>query len=427
MGELKMKSRKDDGMVAIWGAITFLFLVGAVAFAADTSNFFQSARVDQTTADLACLAGAQELPSRPAALNIASENVKANFPRVAPATPVMATDQATLTVGGNAVVINTNWGGDSDKIRVRVTSSEGRTFSRIWGSAPVQVVQEAFCTATPGQIGGGTLPFAAGTLGYQGGLQDCGNKVLNPGNCGQILVTHDGINGNNNILEENIAVGLDRLLEPWLGPPGSGYATCPSVASGGTCHQMETDPGTGGKVGAGFQRRLANTAGSSCTFFFNGRNLDCDSPTQILGASPTALMSQFPSRPAWWEETLYGTYNAANTTNHYWYNQSVAKCDSPRIGSVPIASGNLNWDIGDTFTGWNGRKDVKVVGIYEVIIVEPNDGGDFQGASGNNLKNANGYVMWYGPNAVCSDGRPIGQLNGVPPGSGELEVKLVAS
>ncbi len=422
-----MSRRNEAGMAAVWLALVLLFLVGAVALAADSSGFFRVARVDQTTADLACLAGAQSLPDSTDALDHAVANAKTNFPRVAAATPVITANQAVLTVGGNVVTINTNWGGDAEKMRVHVRSAEARTFSRIWGSADVPVTQEAICTATPGRIGGGTLPFAAGTLGYMGGLQNCADKVLNPGNCGQILVPHDGISGNNNIIEENIAVGLDRLLEPWYGPPGSGYAACTSVGSGGTCHQVETDPGTGGKIGLGFQRRLSNTSGSTCTFSYNSRTLDCDTPLQILGAAPTPLMTAFPTKPAWWEVSLHGAYNAANTTNHYWYNQTVAKCDSPRIGAIPIATGNLNWNVGDVFSGWNGRKDVKVVGTYEVIVVEPNDPGDWQGAAGNNLKNANGYVMWYGPNAVCSDGRPIGQLNGVPPGSGEREFKLVAS
>jgi Flp pilus assembly protein TadG len=429
MGELKMRKRREEGMVAIWGALTFLFLVGAVAFAADTSGFFQSARVDQTTADLACLAGVQELPgSSNNALAVASENVKANFPRIASASPVLTANQATLTVGGNVVVINTNWNSDPKKMRVHVTSSEPRTFSRIWGSSNIPVVQQAVCSTTQGTIGGGTLPFAAGTLGYQGGLQDCGQKVINPGNCGQIRVPHEGINGNNNILEENIASGLDRLLAPWLGAPGAGYETCDNVGAGDTCNEFDADPGTGGKVGLGFQNRLANTAGADCTFFFNGRNLNCDTPAQILGSAPTPIMSQFPSGPpSWWEPSLYGAWNSANTTNHYWYNGVIAKCDSPRIGAVPIASSNLNWDIGDPFSGWNGSSDdLKVVGMYDIIIVKPNQGSDFQGSSGNNLKNATSYIMWYGPSAQCPDGSPVGALNGVF-GAGPKEIKLVAS
>jgi hypothetical protein len=81
-------------------------------------------------------------------LTIASENVKANFPRVATATPVMTSNQATLTLGGNVVVINTSWGGDAKKMRVEVTSSEPRTFSRIWGSSNVPVRPSDMCVAS---------------------------------------------------------------------------------------------------------------------------------------------------------------------------------------------------------------------------------------------------------------------------------------
>jgi Flp pilus assembly protein TadG len=43
----------DRGIAAIWMAITFLFNFGAAAIAVDASGAYNTARTDQTTADLA--------------------------------------------------------------------------------------------------------------------------------------------------------------------------------------------------------------------------------------------------------------------------------------------------------------------------------------------------------------------------------------
>ena len=86
---------------------------------------------------------------------------------------------------------------------------------------------------------------------------------------------------------------------------------------------------------------------------------------------------------------------------------------------------NLNWDLGDAHTGWpNGKKDMKIVGMLDVIVEEPYDAGDFQG--NKNLKTAGASVIWYGPNAQCANGAAVGVLNGVPAGGGSTSVKLIA-
>ena len=48
-----------------------------------------------------------------------------------------------------------------------------------------------------------------------------------------------------------------------------------------------------------------------------------------------------------WETSLNGAYNAANTTSHFYFDGVIAKCDSPRLATIPIVSENLNWDLGD--------------------------------------------------------------------------------
>jgi hypothetical protein len=424
MGELTMGKRREEGMVAIWGAITFLFIVGAVAFAADTSGFFKSARADQTTADLACLAGALELPMKDQALDISAENVKVNFPRVASGTPDKSVpDQATITVGGNVVVINTNWDGDPQKMRVHVTSAEPRTFSRIWGSADVPVVQQAICVATPAVAGAGNLPFGAMPGGYSGGLQDCPSNP-NPGNCGPLVIPRDDVNGVGPTLINNIWKGADRLLDDWLGPVTGSTMNCGSVNAGDTCHIIQSDTGvSAAHLGQGFINRLSNDPGASQTFTYRGNVMNADTPAQILGSAPTPLTVALGSQPGWWIPSLWGDW-PSELGQHYWYDGVVAKCDSPRLARIPIITDNMSWNIGDAPGSWPGKKTVKIVGFFDVIVIDPNGPSDFQGSG--NLKTSSAIIMWYGPNAVCSDGRDIGQLNGAA-GSGSVDVKLVAS
>lgn len=57
--------RRQDGYAALLAAAALLFLMGSAALAVDTSMFFQQARSEQRVADLACLAGAIELPESP--------------------------------------------------------------------------------------------------------------------------------------------------------------------------------------------------------------------------------------------------------------------------------------------------------------------------------------------------------------------------
>jgi hypothetical protein len=424
MGELKMRKRREEGMVAIWGALTFLFLVGAVAFAADTSGFYQSARVDQTTADLACLAGAQELPGDAAAARtIAAENARANFPRVASGAANTGTDQLMISAGGHEVLINTNWTGDPLKMRVRVTSAEPRTFSRIWGNADVAVRQEAICIATPSGAGAGNLPFGAMPGGYGGGLQDCPSNP-NPGNCGPLVIPRDDVNGVGPTLINNISNGADRLLDDWLGPVTGATMNCGSVSAGDTCHIIQSDTGVSAShLGQGFINRLSNDPNASQTFTYRGNVMNSDTPAQILGGAPTPLTVALGSQPGWWIPSLWGDW-PSELGVHYWYDGIVAKCDSPRLARIPIITDNMNWNIGDAPGSWPGKKSVKIVGFFDVIVIDPNDPSDFQGSG--NLKTSSAIIMWYGPNAICADGRDIGQLNGAV-GSGSPDVKLVAS
>lgn len=56
---------------------------------------------------------------------------------------------------------------------------------------------------------------------------------------------------------------------------------------------------------------------------------------------------------------------------------------------------------GDPFPTWpnGGNKNMRVLGMYPGILVNPNDAGDFQGSG--QLKRADSAIMWFGSDARC--------------------------
>ena len=421
-----MSAGKERGATALIVAGAMLFIFGAAALAVDTSSFYQAATTDQTTADLACLAGVKELPDAATAIAAAAEITQLNWPEKSLGTPLSSGSTGTMTDGnGNSVIIETAYGGATDQMSVTVTELAETEFGSVIGFDSVNVVEVAVCEGSMTASGGGTLPFGAITGGWTGPLQinpPCGPAS---GNCGALYIERDDASGAGNTLIKNISDGSDRELAAWLGS-SVGASNCSSVVAGDACSIVETDTGvSAAHLGEGFFDRLDGDPGASCTFAYKGGVLNCDTPTDILGATWTPIMTAFPSAPTWWDPLLYGTYNSTNTNRHYWYDGTVAKCDSPRLGGVPIVTSDLDWDLGDAHTGWpSGKKDMKIVGMLDVIIEEPYDSGDFFG--NKNLQTAAASVVWYGPNAVCADGSAIGILNGVPVGGGETTVKLIA-
>lgn len=415
--------RDERGAAAVLVASALVFLFGAAALAIDVSGFYGDARTDQTTADLSCLAGVVESTDA-ARIAMAAEFTKQNWSTMAGQTVSVVGSTGFISDGTSQVVFEPSYLGDADKMRVRVLEVAETSFAAVLGADSVNVLQEAVCEASDTGAGG-TLPFGAITGGWTGPLQinpPCGPSN---GNCGALYIARDDANGSGPTIIANIARGSDRRLQAWFGN-GSGSVECDAVSSGDICHVVETDTGVSAShLGEGFFQRLDGDPGASCTFTYKGGTLNCDTPTQVLGASWTPLMAAFPSAPAWWDTRLYGTYDVTNTNRHYWYDGVVAKCDSPRLAGIPIVTEDLDWDLGDAHTAWpSGNKDMKIVGLLDVIVEEPYDAGDFSG--NKNLKTAAAGVIWFGPNATCADGSPIGVLNGVPAGTSEIEVKLIA-
>lgn len=265
MKQLFINDRSNDrGFAAIWMAITFLFIVGAAAIAIDASGAYNTARTDQTTADLACLAGVKELPDTTAAINQTINYSVANWPSMAGNTPVITGTTATYSDGsGNSVEIDAAYGGDASKMKVVVREQSDSFFSRALGSNGIPVSQEAFCRVTAQSTGGGGLPFGALPGGWQGGLQAPNPCGTNSGNCGALSIPRDDVSGASATLIKNIAQGSDRDLTAWLGN-SAGAANCSSVSAGEACSIIKTDTGvSAAHLGEGFLQRLENDPGGS--------------------------------------------------------------------------------------------------------------------------------------------------------------------
>jgi hypothetical protein len=396
------RMKTDNGIAMVWLAVTILFITAAAAVAVDASSAFNTARTDQTTADLACLAGVRELPDTNAAIGQTINYTVANWPALAGNTPTIVGTTATYADGaGNSIAIDAQFGGDPSKMHVEVTEQSDSFFGRVIGANTIPVSQEAFCRVTELKVGAG-LPFGALPAGFQGGLQAPNPCGTNSGNCGALSIPRDDVGGAGPTLIKNIAEGTDRDLTPWLGPI-AGAANCSAVSAGQECSIVSTDTGvSSAHLGEGMLQRLENDPGATCTTVVSGRTINCDTLEQVLGPDPlTKLMDAFTTQPSFWETSLNGTYDASNTTNHFYFDGVIAKCDSPRLGTIPIVSEDMSWDLGDPNPGWpNGQKDVKLVGRYWVILVDPKDSGDWHG--NGNLKTASAAIIWWGPNVECA-------------------------
>ncbi|MGH8929013.1 MAG: hypothetical protein ACRDWH_11720 [Acidimicrobiia bacterium] len=393
---------REGGFSAIWVAICLFFLMGSAALAVDVSGFYETARTDQTTADLACLAGVPFLPENASAARAAAaENVQRNFPSLATATPTALGGTMTLSDGGgNFALITTPVGSDANKMQVTITETDPATFSRVIGFTSVPVTQLAYCKVFAG--GSGDVPFGGMPGGWDGQLQDNNPCGSNSGNCGRLYIPRDDVNGAGPQTEENIASGLDRELTPPLWPA---LVNCASISAGQDCNVVQTNTGVNAAaLGQGFRRRLQDTAGASQTFSYGGSQYNADTMAQIIGANPTPLTS-LSSPPAGWQEWIHGIWGTADVSNHYYWNDVIAKCDSPRLISFPIVSSDMTWSAatyvsGTPFPTWpNGNKDMLVVGLYTGILANPNGPEDFMGSG--NLKEADAQIMWFGPDARC--------------------------
>ncbi|MDH3398089.1 MAG: hypothetical protein OEM81_09695, partial [Acidimicrobiia bacterium] len=155
-----------------------------------------------------------------------------------------------------------------------------------------------------------------------------------------------------------------------------------------------------------------------------GRILDGDAPEEILDpdypmfSGVTGAPLGGLGQPPGWDTDLHGLWPPADLDSNYYYNGTIAKCDSPRLGRIPIIA-QVDWGPGQPLNLPGGNSDpVKVVGFYLVALFDPNESSDFLNPS-DSLKNLSGKVLWLGPDASCSG--TGGQVKPYQPG----DVKVI--
>lgn len=388
-------------------AAALFLLAVAAAWAVDVSAFYAGLRTDQTVADLACLAAAAELPEAGEAIRQASAYTQANWPSMRSASLTLAGDQGVLAGPAGRAVYTAGVDGDPELFQVVVTSDRAAGFGGVAGVDSVTLTQTATCSGRSPSQTRRVIPFGAPVGGFDGGLfapHPCGGGA---GNCGALFISGEGRSD----FVRDTADGAPVAVTP--NPVGTPTSDCRTVGAGEQCDLVGSRTGVAASaVGDALLALLDGPVHECRSWVRGGDSYNCDSSAQVLGGSPEPLMSRFTSRPAWWDTSLYGGYDTANTTNHFYWDQPIAHCDSPRLVAIPIVTADLAWKLGNAPSGWpSGRKDMKVVGMLDVIIQQPFSDADFTGSG--NLKRATAAVIWFGPEATCvGGGAAYGVLNG---------------
>ena len=422
MGNILRRGCGERGFSAIWTAITAFFVVGVAALAVDVSGFYREATAEQSAADLTCLAGVRDLPQSPSdALDHAVAIARQNWPAVAgaPATIDPVAKTAILDSGsGDVVTIVAGYGGQPTKMAVTITQQASTQFGKVLGADSVRITQEAFCKVQGLHIG--DLPFGAIPGGGFDGELQTGSLCAN-GNCRPLELPREDGTGASVWFIRNVAIGGQAQLVPVKNavPPAS---LTPCAPFSGPCTIVNQDQGvsTGqlsdgiarGNGAAGVDGRLEFPTTSSVFSSLAGRILDGDAPEEILdpdyvlgnpgtfsGITGSGLGSL--GQPPAWDVDIHGPWSGIDPNRTYYYNETVAKCDSPRLGRIPIIA-QVDWGPGQPLNLPGGNSDpVKVVGFYLVALEDPNESGDFLNPS-DSLKNLSGKVVWLGPDASCS-------------------------
>ena len=381
---------REEGAVAVIMALLLVVLFGFAALAVDGGLLANRRRDVQNAADNAALAAAwaachhQDVSA--AGLVSAHKNGFNN-------------DGLTSQVTVNDLGDNT--------VEVVIKNAEAAQFSQAIGQEELTVGARSKAQCTERAGGAGALPFAALPGGSDGGLQ-----VLNPcssGNCRRIIIDRiDGITGAKPTLLANMEFGSDRILEPSWGPSDP-RVSC-SDTSSKTCNVVLTDTGVAtGNLTPAVLGRLSNVANATQTFVKGSQLYNGDSLEDVLGGAAPPLGSV--GQPPDWHPALHGAWGSTDLSNFYWYNGVIAKCDSPRLGGLPIISSDLEfdpdtWVAANGYPGWpDGSKPAKVLGHYLVYISIQKQ--DLTG----NIKELPAKIVWLGPDATCANGQPIGNAS----------------
>ena len=313
MRAARNRRRTDEGMTMIFVALVLLVLMAFTAMAIDLGAGYNLRRQDQSSADAAALAGAQDMPSDVLAVSTVKSYANSALAKPLPnsAWNQCATDPGALAVratNNNCISFNSA----RTRIRVRLPDQIYKTtFGRAIGVDEIR--HSAFAIAGVQQVGfGNILPFgipngAGGADGYSclksnsNGLtgRPCGSDsgnfgYLDFGYFGNEDLGTSGFNvnyrcgngGQNDRIRNSMAVGVDHTLTISASPnPATPPDTPDACSAGGTevPDNAITRTGTsdmlefGLIVGTGFtdgglpRLRRANTVHPSSTVTVKGR------------------------------------------------------------------------------------------------------------------------------------------------------------
>ena len=186
------------------------------------------------------------------------------------------------------------------------------------------------------------------------------------GNCRPLELPREDGSGAGVWFIRNVAIGGQAQLFPVKAPvPPASLTVCAPFS--GPCTIVNQDQGvsTGqlsdgiarGSGSAGVDGRFENPVTSHTFNSLAGRILDGDTPEEILdpdyvlgdpltfsGLKGLALSGS--PQPAGWDPEVHGPWEPLDLVRHYYYNGTIAKCDSPRLGRIPIIA-QVDWGPGD--------------------------------------------------------------------------------
>jgi Flp pilus assembly protein TadG len=386
---------EDRGLAAVWTAVILLFLLGAAALAVDTSEGFSQARGEQRAADLACLAGAQELPNSAAAIQKTASFLRPNHPGLAALSPTTP-NSGSITPGNNVwtlgdftVEIESPYVGKTTQMAVTIRQQRPTKLGKAVGADNLLITQRAVCEVGS-SIGGADMPF--GLLpGFSGGLINFGknqctlNGESNDKCSGLAIPRHNDPPGSsfNTRTANNFIANMISGLNWGIGPFGGGDTFCDPLGGDEPCNHVSTVSGDDpSKLYNGLisGKSSLNYPGSTIGYlergadgtYYHGNAQNYYDPHEL----PDVAECQGGSCPATIESVTWEADIAAGT-----FTQPppvtltrITDCDCPRFARIPVVASfpTANCTVPDPSDPSQVNKcSSKIVGFEWVFLMRP--------------------------------------------------------
>ena len=398
--------RRDDGVMIPLLALVLVALMAMAAFAVDLGGVYNARRQDQSAADVAALAAAQELPLHAPS---ASEAVAFAESTLGVAAGTLDFNSCTgdpgalaqQISGANCISIDNS----SEQVRVRIPDQEYSTFfANLVGVD--EFTHSAFAIAALEPVGfAGILPFGIPALGDSGGYicpatppsglatDPCSGPTS--GNFGYLnMAFYDtgecNTGGGTNRFGQNLAMGADHQIVAWAGTDRFEHTVCPTIGPDGPPNVMKTETGNiGGPVAEGM---------ITGTYSDGGRG-------RLTRFSPNLLAG--PSAPASAARTSVGA-------------QEVD--DNPLWNFIPAGLSSSSSDVPpacerDVFVDGSGAPRTDLSGV-EPNFGTPSERSTFLAALQNALNGRSDAEIMIALMSRCFDhyaGEPFGAVYGITP------------